>query len=92
MKTLTLLSLFIVAQAAFAENFYSQNGIIRVIVKKDEVRVLLPNTDKADVAGVLASFFGKGDEAAEKKFRDLLSKSKHVTMVLTSATETKDFE
>ena len=78
--------------AGYGENFYSQNGIIRIVVKNDELRVLFPKTQKDDIAAVLGEFLGKDDKDAKKRFIELLGKSKNLTMVLTSVLDTRDFE
>lgn len=75
-----------------AKNFYSSNGIIRIIEAKDELRIIFPKTTKADLINVLSTFFAQGDEEAKKHFEMALKRSKNITMILTTVLDTRDYD
>jgi hypothetical protein len=54
------------------------------IGKGKELTVKVPNIAKDDLAGIISTFFSRGDREAEKKFNGLLSESPSLTLILTT--------
>lgn len=84
MKRLILL---VVALAISAQPI-PEDRTIQIVVGPDrDVTVIVPNMVKADVAGLIAGMFGRGDEAQEKKFKELMGTATRLTLTIRSYKE-----
>ncbi len=58
---------------------------IRVVIGKGKsLTVTIPNIEKEDLRDILSTFFSRGDEQAEKKFKSLFKESQSLTVILTT--------
>jgi len=59
--------------------------VIQVLVGEHKnVTVTIPCISKPDATEIISTFFGRGDEAAKKKFESVLGQSGELTLTITT--------